>query len=49
MKMRGSELAKVMAVAVDRIVNVWESVGGPHKAIEMIVGTTCQFNGKDVC
>ena len=46
--MKGSELAKVMAVAVDRLVTAREGSSGLDKAIEMIVGTIGQFNGKDV-
>ena len=37
--MRGSEVAEVMAVAVDRIVNAREGVGSLDRAIETIVGT----------
>ena len=46
--MRGSEVAEVMAVAVDRIVNAREGVGSLDRAIETIVGTTGRFNGKEV-
>mgnify|MGYP000359009556 CR=1 FL=1 len=46
--MKGSELAKVMAVAVDRLVTAREGSSGLDKAIEMIVGTIGQFNRKDV-
>ena len=46
--MRGSELAEAIAVAVNRLVNAQESVGGLDRALETIVGTIGQFNGKDV-
>ena len=37
--MRGSELADVMAVALDHLVNARESSVGLDRAIETIVGT----------
>ena len=48
LKMRGSELAKTMIVAVDRIVNVWEGTSTLDRAIEAIVDMIGRFNGKDV-
>ena len=46
--MRGSELAKAMAVAVDRLVSAQEIFVGLDRAIETIVDTTNRFNGNDV-
>ena len=46
--MRGSELTKVIAVAVDRIVNSWEGTSTLDRAIEATVGMIGRFNGKDV-
>ena len=46
--MRGSELTKVIAVAVDRIVNSWEGTSTLDRAIEAIVDMIGRFNGKDV-
>ena len=46
--MRGSELAKAMAVAVDRLVSAREGTGTLDRAIESIVGTIDRFGGKNV-
>mgnify|MGYP000011049950 CR=1 FL=1 len=45
--MRGSELAKVVASAVDRIVSAREGTSALDRAIEAIVGTMGRFGGKD--
>ena len=47
MKMRGPELAKVMAIAVDRLVSAREGTGALDRAIESIVGTIGRFGGKN--
>ena len=41
--MRGSELAEVVAAAVDRIVNTREAIG----TLDKVVGTICRFSGRD--
>ena len=46
--MRGNELAEVMAVIVDCLVNARESTNGLYKSVETILGMTGRFNGKDV-
>ena len=45
--MRGSELAKTMASAVDRIVSAREGTGALDRAIKAIVGAIGRFGGKD--
>ena len=45
--MRGSDLAKAMASAVDRIVSAREGTGALDRAIKAIVGTIGRFSGKD--
>ena len=45
--MRGSELAKAMAAAVDRIVSAREGTGALDRAIKAIVGTIGWFGGKN--
>ena len=47
MKMRGIELAEAMAAIVDRLVNGREGTGALDMAMEMIVGTIGQFEGKN--
>ena len=47
LKMRGSELAEAMAVAVDRLVSAREGTGALDRAIESIVGTIGRFGGKN--
>ena len=39
LKMRGSELAEAIAVAVDRLVSAREGTGALDRAIESIVST----------
>ena len=46
--MRGDELAGAMVASLDRLLNSQESSSGLDRAVEMIVGTTGQLNGKDV-
>ena len=46
-KMRGSDLAKAMASAVDRIVSAREGTGALARAIEAVVGTIGRFREKD--
>ena len=45
--MRGSELAKAMAVAVDRLVSAREGASALDRAIEATVGKIGRFGGKD--
>ena len=45
-KMRGSDLAEAMALAVDQIVSVREGSSTLDRAIE-VVGTIGRFSGKD--
>ena len=45
--MRGSELAKAMAVAVDRLVSACEGASALDKAIEATVDKIGRFSGKD--
>ena len=46
--MRGKEIAEVMAVVVDHLVNARENLVALDRGIETIVGMTCRFNGKHV-
>ena len=46
-KMRGSDLAKAMASAVDRMVNAREGTSALDRAIEAVIGTIGPFSGKD--
>ena len=45
--MRGSELAKAMALAIDRIISAREGTCALDRAIEAIVCTIGWFSGKD--
>jgi hypothetical protein len=47
MKMRGADLAEVMASAVDQIVSAREGASGLDWAIEAVVGTIGRFSGKN--
>ena len=46
--MRASELANVMVVVVDRLVNARDNTNSLERVMETVVGTTGRFNGKDV-
>ena len=47
LKMRGTELAGAMPLAVDKVVSVREGTSALDKAIKAIVGTIGRFGGKD--
>ena len=46
-EMQGGELAKAIATVIDHLVNAQESTYGLDRAIETVVTTTSQFNGRD--
>ena len=45
---RAEELVEVMTATMDRLINLRESTIWLDRAIEIIVGTSRRFNGKDV-
>ena len=46
--MQGEHLATMMATTMDKMMQERENTTGLNQAIEMVIGTTGRFNGKDV-